>query len=105
MEHSNESCKIDTAMQDWSQLLAHANKALQDKTWELPTAHLFQRILAYINKPSERDIWQKNYNALCGPSSNAQARHIPFLFHTQVRTETHPLILYCFRHGRFSFAT
>jgi len=68
----SRSSKIEMAMQDWSQLLAHANEASQNETWELPPEELFQRILAQINR-SKRDILQEKYNACCEPSATAQA--------------------------------
>ena len=91
----SRSSKIEMAMQDWSQLLAHANEAAQRETWELPPEELFQRILAQINR-SKRDILQEKYNACCDPSSNAQARHAPFLllssfFRSPSQTKTRPV--------------
>jgi len=71
----SRSSKIEMAMQDWSQLLSHANEAAQKETWELPPEELFQRILAQINR-SKRDILQEKYNACCDPSSNAQQRSV-----------------------------
>ena len=69
------SSKIEMAMQDWSQLLVHANEAAAKETWELPPEELFQRILAQINR-SKRDILQEKYTACCDPSANAQARSV-----------------------------
>jgi len=62
-------------MNDWTQLLDHANRAATSETWELPPEELFLRILAQINR-SKRDILQEKYNACCDPSSNAQARSV-----------------------------
>ena len=44
----SRSSKIETAMHDWSTLLAHANSAAQTQTWDLPPDELFQRILAQV---------------------------------------------------------
>mmetsp|Transcript_30788 Transcript_30788/g.79976 ORF Transcript_30788/g.79976 Transcript_30788/m.79976 type:complete len:297 (+) Transcript_30788:2975-3865(+) len=43
---TSRSSKIETAMHDWSTLLAHANEAAAMQTWALPPDELFQRILA-----------------------------------------------------------
>ena len=72
---SSRSSKIETAMHDWSTLLAHANKAAALQTWALPPDELFQRILAQINR-SKRDILQEKYNACLSPSCSAQTRSV-----------------------------
>lgn len=71
----SRSSKIETAMHDWSTLLAHANQAAQEQTWELPPDELFQRILAQINR-SKRDILQEKYNACLDPNCSAQTRSV-----------------------------
>lgn len=74
-DHRSRSSKIETAMHDWSTLLAHANQAAQTSTWELPPDELFQRILAQINR-SKRDILQEKYNACLDPKCSAQTRSV-----------------------------
>jgi len=71
----SRSSKIETAMYDWSTLLAHANEAAAKQTWELPPDELFQRILAQINR-SKRDILQEKYNACLEPGCSAQTRSV-----------------------------
>jgi len=71
----SRSSKIETAMHDWSTLLAHANQAAQTATWDLPPDELFQRILAQINR-SKRDILQEKYNACLDPNCSAQTRSV-----------------------------
>jgi hypothetical protein len=71
----SRSSKIETAMHDWSTLLAHANKAAADQTWTLPPDELFQRILAQINR-SKRDILQEKYNACLDRNCPAQTRSV-----------------------------
>jgi len=71
----SRSSKIETAMHDWSTLLAHANSAAQTQTWDLPPDELFQRILAQINR-SKRDILQEKYNACLDPNCSAQTRSV-----------------------------
>jgi E1A/CREB-binding protein len=77
---TSRSSKIETAMHDWSTLLAHANQAATSvgglpPTWALPPDDLFQRILAQINR-SKRDILQEKYNACLSPTCSAQARSV-----------------------------
>jgi len=72
---TSRSSKIETAMHDWSTLLAHANKAATLQSWTLPPDDLFQRILAQINR-SKRDILQEKYNACLSPSCSAQTRSV-----------------------------
>jgi len=67
--------KIETAMHDWSTLLAHANEAASKQSWALPPDELFQRILAQINR-SKRDILQEKYNACLDPSCSPQTRSV-----------------------------
>jgi len=74
-DQRSRSSKIETAMHDWSTLLAHANQAAQTQTWELPADELFQRILAQINR-SKRDILQEKYNACLDPNCSAQTRSV-----------------------------
>ena len=71
----SRSWKIEMAMNDWTQLLDHANKAAASETWELPPEELFLRILAQINR-SKRDILQEKYNACLDPSCTAQTRSV-----------------------------
>ena len=71
----SRSSKIETAMHDWSTLLAHANRAAADQSWALPPDELFQRILAQINR-SKRDILQEKYNACLDPACPAQTRSV-----------------------------
>jgi hypothetical protein len=71
----SRSSKIETAMHDWSTLLAHANEAAANGTWALPPDELFQRILAQINR-SKRDILQEKYNACLDPNCPPQTRSV-----------------------------
>lgn len=71
----SRSSKIETAMHDWSTLLAHANEAAANGTWALPPDALFQRILAQINR-SKRDILQEKYNACLDPNCPPQTRSV-----------------------------
>ena len=99
----SRSSKIETAMHDWSTLLAHANQAAQTQTWDLPPDELFQRILAQVRSSpptlshypspmaaflrvracvclqinrSKRDILQEKYNACLDPKCSAQTRSV-----------------------------
>ncbi|EOD10503.1 hypothetical protein EMIHUDRAFT_437879 [Emiliania huxleyi CCMP1516] len=63
------------AMQDWTQLLNHANEAAASETWELPPEELFLRILAQVNK-SKRDVLQDKYNQCRDPSKTAATRSV-----------------------------
>lgn len=74
-QHRNRSSKIEMAMQDWTQLLNHANQAAAAETWELPPQELFLRILAQINK-SKRDILQEKYNQCQDPSTTPATRSV-----------------------------
>lgn len=74
----SRTTKLEMAMDDWSQLLAHANQAAlapegAQPTWELPPEDLFQRILTQINR-SKRDFLQNKYTACCDPATSAQSR-------------------------------
>ena len=71
----SRSWKIEMAMNDWTQLLEHANKAAANETWELPPEELFLRILAQINK-SKRDILQEKYNQCRDPSTTTATRSV-----------------------------
>merc|ERR1719230_312751 len=72
---TSRSSKIETAMHDWSTLLAHANQAAANQSWALPPDELFQRILAQINR-SKRDILQEKYNACLDPNCSSQTRSV-----------------------------
>mmetsp|Transcript_30790 Transcript_30790/g.79997 ORF Transcript_30790/g.79997 Transcript_30790/m.79997 type:complete len:725 (+) Transcript_30790:1804-3978(+) len=72
---TSRSSKIETAMHDWSTLLAHANEAAAMQTWALPPDELFQRILAQINR-SKRDILQEKYSACLSPTCSEQTRAV-----------------------------
>jgi len=72
---SSRSSKIEIAMHDWSQLLAHTNEAASSETWALPPEELFLRILAQINR-SKRDILQEKYNQCRDPSTSSQTRSV-----------------------------
>jgi len=72
---ASRSSKIETAMHDWSTLLAHANEAANTQSWALPPDDLFQRILAQINR-SKRDILQEKYNACLNPNCSPQTRSV-----------------------------
>jgi len=74
-ESRNRASKIEMAMQDWTQLLNHANEAAVQETWELPPEELFLRILAQINK-SKRDILQEKYNQCRDASTTAATRSV-----------------------------
>ena len=74
-QQRSRSSKIEMAMQDWTQLLNHANEAAASETWELPPEELFLRILAQINK-SKRDILQEKYNQCRDPSTTAATRSV-----------------------------
>ena len=71
----SRASKIEIAMQDWTQLLNHANQAALTETWELPPEELFLRILAQINR-SKRDILQEKYNQCRDPSTTAATRSV-----------------------------
>ena len=74
-QQRSRSSKIEMAMQDWTQLLNHANEAAASETWDLPPEELFLRILAQINK-SKRDILQEKYNQCRDPSTTAATRSV-----------------------------
>jgi len=81
----SRSWKIEMAMNDWTQLLEHANKETDaavrarqqglEEVWELPPEDLFLRILAQINR-SKRDILQEKYNQCRDPSTSPATRSV-----------------------------
>ena len=71
----SRASKSALALQDWTQLLNHANQAALTETWELPPEELFLRILAQINR-SKRDILQEKYNQCRDPSTTAATRSV-----------------------------